>query len=169
MICEAAPSVSRNESTGSTTGIAVPCSAAAATVRRISSCDPSGRTPSCTAISSGPVVSAASPFFTESKRSAPPAATVCAATSKRAARFFQNSMCCSGSTATISAPGIAAAKLLIVRASTGTPARNANCLGRTPPARRPLPPATMMIPVLSIGFTVGVVRPLRAGRANPAA
>ena len=55
------------------------------------------------------------------------AAILCSATSKRAERFFQNPMCCSGSTATISAPGSAAANVLIVRARTGMPSRNRNC------------------------------------------
>ena len=43
--------------------------------------------------------------------------------------------------------------MLIVRASTGMPSRNRNCLGRAPPARLPLPPATMMTPVRSIGLS----------------
>ena len=155
MICEAAPSVLRNESTGSTTGIAVPCSAAAATVRRISSCDPSGRTPSCTAISSGSRFRAANPFFTEWNRSRPPSAIVCGATSKRADRLCQKPVCSAGSTTTISAPGSAAAKLLIVRANMGMPPSSMNCLGRAPPMRLPPPPATMMTPVcrsISVSF-----------------
>ena len=102
---EAVPSVSRYESTASTTGIAVPCSAAAATARRIMPCEASGRTPSCTAINSGSRFRAFSPFFTEWNRSSPPVVTVCAAMSKRAAKSFQKSACSAGSTTTIFCPG----------------------------------------------------------------
>ncbi len=148
--CEATPSVLRNESTGAIAGTAVPYSAATATVRRISSAESRGRTPSCTAISSTSGGSASSPRLTEWKRSAPPVATVCRATSKRAARSRQNALCSSGRTTTRGAPGSACAKQLIVRASTGWPSSSMNCLGRVEPMRRPQPPATMITPVRSI-------------------
>lgn len=154
---EAVPSVSRYESTASTTGIAVPCSAAAATARRIMPCEASGRTPSCTAINSGSRFRAFSPFFTEWNRSSPPVVTVCAAMSKRAAKSFQKSACAAGSTTTISAPGSAPAKLLIVCARTGRPPSIVNCLGREPPMRVPPPPATMMTPIccsISVFFRI---------------
>ena len=97
------------------------------------------------------------PFFTEWNRSRPPSATVCGATSKRADRLCQKPVCSAGSTTTISAPGSAAAKLLIVRANMGMPPSSMNCLGRAPPMRLPPPPATMMTPVcrsISVSFRI---------------
>ena len=158
-----AASISRNESAGSTTGTAAPYRRAVWATRRIISTEPSGRTPSCTAIRSGSLRRAASPQRTESNRSAPPATTRWRATSKRAAKSFQKAMWLSGRTTTISAPGHAVAKLPIVRASTGCPPSSRNCLGMEPPMRRPLPPATMMTPMRSMGVSLLAAKWLRVG------
>lgn len=126
------------ESTASTTGMAVPWAAAHSTAFKIKSDDTSGRTPSWTAISATVRGRADRPLRTEWNRCGPPAVQVCLAMSKRAARFFQKSICPSGRTTTICVLCSVLAKAFIAWPNTGSDPSMRNCLGSGPPRRLPL-------------------------------
>ena len=116
----------------------------------------SGRTPSCTAISSASPA-CLSPLETDSNRFAPPVQTICG-TAKPCRRhsLSQYSIWLDGRTTTIRLCGSASANRCTVCISTGRPSSGRNCLGSRAPMRAPLPPATMMTAMLSVAFFIDV-------------